>query len=245
MSFFKKAAASVKNPFSSLFKKEKKDKKSTFAKPSEDVSTAAQLANAAYTMDDNVKNRKKKANAQIKDTGYEVVKNLSDAQISTFKNADGTYNIAHKGTDIGGSTGFSDVMSDLKLMGGGHSQQTKDRTKQTKKIIKKIRRDDPNAVINMSGHSYGGATATKAMTNNFINKNVNQLDSFNAGLNPLKNTFDFDKGEKKKVTQHRTKGDVVSIGGALGGSKNQGGNVVEYKNKEGGTLGAHKLTNFF
>ena len=191
----------------------------------------------------------KKTNDLIKDTGYEVAPKLSNRQITTYKDNEGNFNISHRGTCFSCPNKIKDVISDVALAVGINTKQSKNRLKRTEEIIDKIKMNNPNAKINMSGHSLGGHTSSYAIANSKkIRDNVNKLNTYNAGATPLiKNrglqiSADVKKELDKKVEHHRKAGDAIS-GGLL--VNNPFGKVSTYKASSINTLKEHGLENFY
>ena len=249
MNIFKKAAQytpssifkkSVGGAVNSLFKKNS-------TAPSDEIS--AKLAEASYILGQEGKTNDgiEKTNKFVKDTGFELVPNLSNKQISTFKNKDGNYNIAHKGTCLSCDSKGKDLFSDLALGLGFNSSQVSNRMKRTENIIDQIDALNPDAKINISGHSLGGHTSSYAMANSKkVRDRVNKLSTYNTGANPF-----FDAGLKvdkktkqeldKKVVHHRKKGDLISAG-LLGNSPF--GEIKNYKSSSYNPLQEHKIDLF-
>jgi hypothetical protein len=179
---------------------------------------AAQFAKAAYVVGQHGKTARgiEEADALVADTGFRLVPGLSNANISTFRNAStGAYHIAHKGTQVGASTGLSDLIADAYFADGRNTAHVTSRTKTTERIIDRI---DPGATITMSGHSLGGHTASYAMANSDkVATRVSTLDTFDAASNPIFGTGLSVSGQRRavldnKVTHHRMNADVVSKG---------------------------------
>ena len=121
---------------------------------------AAKFSKAAYIIgqDGKTKGSIDEVNALVADTGFRIDPALSDENISTFRNSTtGAYHIAHKGTQVGASTGLSDLIADAAFAYGRNTAHVTSRTAATERIIDQI---DPDARISMSGHSLGGHTAS-------------------------------------------------------------------------------------
>jgi len=179
---------------------------------------AAQFAKAAYTVGQHGKTARsvEEANALVADTGFRIDPALSNQNISTFHNsATGAYHIAHKGTQVGASTGLSDLIADAYFAEGRNTGHVISRKAATERIIDQI---DPAATITMSGHSLGGHTASYAMANSDkVLERVSALDTFDAASNPIFGAGLSVSGQRRasldaKVTHHRMNADVVSKG---------------------------------
>jgi len=186
------------------------------------VSDLARMAEATYHQNSTASKgeRFKKQNNAVKDLGYSVEEPHTNKHISTFRNGD-TYVIAHKGTDLHSKKKnvFQDLKNDFNILIGkdGNSSMTKKRTNKTKKIMKQIKKDNPNAQIHLTGHSLGSMTAYGATQDKYITKNINSLNTFNGGASPLFNSsISHDKETKKRVkkiaTHHHIEGDSISSG---------------------------------
>ena len=150
---------------------------------------------------------------------YYRLEHLSNDTVSTYKHKKNPhYIISHKGTDIHSNTANKDLKSDLNILVGNtkKDKQFVDRTKKTEKIIKHLKKNDPNADIFMASHSLGGATQQHAMINSdLIRKNVKQGHTFNAGASlfttpDIKKDSELYKELMDKQTHHRVTGDEIS-----------------------------------
>jgi len=151
--------------------------------------------------------------------GYSRVDELSSNDIHTYKhNTENHHIIAHRGTDLHADTAKRDLKTDLKILigQGSHTKVFKDRAKETENIVKKLKEQDPETKIHVTGHSLGGTTAQHALVKSkVVRDNVESLDTFNAGTSPLQK-----KGLAKsnpaykeiasKATHHRIGGDDIS-----------------------------------
>ena len=151
--------------------------------------------------------------------GYERKHDLCKGEICVFKNiSSGFYIVAHRGTDLQGDSAGKDVKADLKILTGNANDDamTTRRTKDTETIYRAIREIDPTADIYLTGHSLGGHTASRALSNNqYVRENTKHLDTFNAGASPLQNK-PVAKSSKyyydilDKSLHHRIIGDAIS-----------------------------------
>ena len=150
---------------------------------------------------------------------YSKVNELSDNDIHTYKhNTENHHIIAHRGTDLHADTAKRDLKTDLKILlgQGSHTKLFNDRAKKTEDIVKKLKEQDPETKIHLTGHSLGGTTAQHALVKSkVVRDNTDSLDTFNAGTSPLQQ-----KGLAKsnpaykviadKATHHRIGGDEIS-----------------------------------
>ena len=156
--------------------------------------------------------------AAVLDHGYRTVRNSSNRDMVTYENiADPTQKIiSHRGTDTTGKKTYKEIKADLSLALGlqKHDPEFKKRTNRTKAIVKK----HPDDSFKLSGHSFGGSSATHAITNSSVLRNrIDTVDTYNGGFTPLftnalKHGSKVKKDLKGRVTHHRVKGDIVSEG---------------------------------
>ena len=178
------------------------------------------LTNQTYTMmgDQSKTERLRMIDEAVFDHGYRTVRNGSNRDIVTYENiADPTQKIiSHRGTDTSGKKTTKEVTADIALALGlqGHDKEFKKRTTRTKNIVKKY----PESSFKLTGHSFGGSSATHAITKSpGLRERIDTVDTYNAGFTPLftealKGGEKTKKNLKKRVTHHRVKGDVVSQG---------------------------------
>tara|TARA_R110000787_G_scaffold234035_4_gene340920 strand:+ start:1463 stop:2164 length:702 start_codon:yes stop_codon:yes gene_type:complete len=185
------------------------------------------------------KGSKKKRLAEIDEAvlghGYRTVRNSSNRDMVTYENiSDPTKKvISHRGTDTSGKKTFKEIKGDVSLALGlqDHDPEFKKRTNRTKAIVKK----HPDDSFKMSGHSFGGSTATHAITNSsMLRGRIDSVDTYNAGMTPLftnalKHGAKVKRDLKDRVTHHRVKGDIVSEGLRI---TKPVGRVMEHKAKE-------------
>ena len=184
------------------------------------------LTQQTYTMV--AKGSKKKRLADIDkavlDHGYRTVRNSSNRDMVTYENiADPTKKIiSHRGTDTSGKKTFKEIKGDVSLALGlqDHDPEFKKRTNRTKAIVKK----HPDDTFKMSGHSFGGSTATHAITNSSMLRGMTPLFT-----NALKHGAKVKRDLKDRVTHHRVKGDIVSEGLRV---TKPVGRVMEHKAKD-------------
>lgn len=150
---------------------------------------------------------------------YKMINELSDNDIHTYKhNTENHHIIAHRGTDLLANTAKRDLKTDLKILlgQGSHTKLFNNRAKKTEDIVKKLKEQDPETKIHLTGHSLGGSTAQHALIkSNVVRDNTESLDTFNSGTSPLQK-----KGLAKsnpaykviagKATHHRMEGDEIS-----------------------------------
>jgi hypothetical protein len=170
------------------------------------ISKLAQASEAAYTKRDAPPN-------------YTRMFELSTPDVSTFRhNTDPHYIIAHRGTDLNSPTVKKDLKEDFKILIGDKSQSQfmKDRTKQTEDIVRKIKEQDPEHKIHLTGHSLGAVSSQTALIKSqVVRDNVDTHHTFNAGTSPfkMKDLSPTDKRYKiiaDKSTHHRISGDDIS-----------------------------------
>ena len=186
------------------------------------VKKYAKLAEGTYTLGDKGVSRAERisqVNEFVKDTGFSVLddKKYSNPNMTTYKNdKTGEIHVAHRGTHIGGRKGLKDVRNDISI-GLGLTKidpRFRRRTKATERVVKDLQPQK----FTMSGHSLGGGTVKYAIANSrTIRKNLHSAETFNSAANPILHSdlqvSAKDKKElDKKVTHHRIKGDLVSIG---------------------------------
>tara|TARA_X000001388_G_C2191821_1_gene107853 strand:+ start:115 stop:867 length:753 start_codon:yes stop_codon:yes gene_type:complete len=188
----------------------------------EKVRTYAKLSEGSYEMGDKAKSREERiasANKQIAGTGFSVVddKRYTNPNMTTYKNEEtGEINVSHRGTNVGGRKGMKDIRNDFAIALGLQKldPRFRRRTKNTERVIKDLKPEK----FTMAGHSLGGGTVKYAIANSrTIRKNLHSAETFNSAANPiLNNDLQVSKKDKKeledKVTHHRIKGDIVSIG---------------------------------
>lgn len=193
--------------------------------PHPEISQLAQASESAYSTVDTVPR------------DYNKVNELSSADISTFKhNVHNNYIIAHRGTDLASETKGKQIKADLGILLGNRDQNKlhKKRTRETEKIIREIKKTDPEHKVYLTGHSLGGSTAHHAMIKNpYVRDNVTQLHTFNAASSPLqsKGLSPKHKGYatiERKSTHHRISGDEISASV----KSNLIGTHKTYKNKQ-------------
>ena len=191
-----------------------------------DSNDLAKLTQLHYLVDKHGKKKAiKKINKKLDGTGYTVSK--LKRGVANYKHEDGYNVISVKGTDVKQK---KDLISDIKLgLGFSNSdKQFKQRRNDIKNIIKTNEGDNY-----LTGHSLGASISTSAMVKSkSIRDNIKKADVFNTGYTKAfhdemsSGLTKSDKKEiKKKLTHHRTKGDVIS--NAL--ASNNIGEVKTYK----------------
>lgn len=151
-------------------------------------------------------------------TDYFVMPQWTNADISTFQHNDSEnphFIIAHRGTDVHGTSKKKDLLADVNLIVGNTTNDNlhKKRTNRTEKIVKGLK---GKGDIHLTGHSLGGSTAHHSMVHStVVRDNVTSLDTFNAGSSPfLKKDHKKDSKEylniEEKTTHHHMDGDEIS-----------------------------------
>lgn len=151
---------------------------------------------------------------------YTRLTNLSSPEISTFRHNEKKHVIvAHRGTDLENpKSARKDVRADLNIALGNKEADKlhKKRAKQTEEIVKKLKKEQPDSDIYLTGHSLGGSTSAHALaSSDVVRKNVKELHTFNAGASALQSKPDVSPETKaeliSKSTHHRVKGDEISL----------------------------------
>ena len=140
-------------------------------------------------------------------SGYRYIKDKSNDNISVWYNEiQHEYVISHRGTDLNDT---EDLDADVSLaLGKTKNKRFYDkRTNKTKELIKEIKDVDATAKVNLTGHSLGGSTAITSLNDEYVNKNVEHVYTFNPGVSPIKEKFD---GSPGKITNYVVKGDPIS-----------------------------------
>ena len=185
------------------------------------------------------KGSKKKRLAEIDNAvlghGYRTVRNSSNRDMVTYENISDPSQkvISHRGTDTSGKKTYKEIKADLSLALGlqDHDPEFKKRSNRTKAIVKK----HPDDNFKLSGHSFGGSSATHAITSSsMLRGRIDSVDTYNAGFTPLftnalKHGSKVKKDLKDKVTHHRVLGDIVSEGIRV---TKPVGKVMEHKAKD-------------
>ena len=195
---------------------------------------SALFAKASYDMvkSGNKSNRIDNINKTIAHTGFTADANLSNRDILYLKNdATKQIHLAHRGTDTSGKKTGTDVRQDLSFALGqsAHDKNTKKNVNRTKNLIKK---SPEEYKISMSSHSLGNVAPTEALKHSAnVRKRVSSYDSFNGAHSIFTNRAPskaVKKELKEKITNHRTKDDVVSASSNV----NHVGKVVEHETKD-------------
>tara|TARA_R100001198_G_scaffold94402_1_gene77554 strand:- start:228 stop:1106 length:879 start_codon:yes stop_codon:yes gene_type:complete len=212
--------------------------------------------------------RESKVNADIKDIGYVILPEFSTNEIGVFYNADkNNHKIIHKGTQLSSKTFASDIQSDFDLVmtGIGAKKQFIKRRDDTIDIILQIKSLNPQTTIDLGGESLGGATSSYAFSyledekGKYLHNNIDSLTTINPAFPPkyllpqridsaffdLYKHIDKDtknKIEKKPITHHRIKTDIVSKGLEKGAPF---GDVKTYELDDNkGILHSHSINRF-
>lgn len=185
-----------------------------------DSETGAVLAEGSYLLGSstNLGDGYETVNNHIKDTGFEVIPEYSNRNVTTYKKTDDPthIHISHKGTQIKSKTGLKDFISDFKIaLGfGGHSIQAQRRKNKTEKVINDLQ----PKTFTMSSHSLGGYTQNYSVAKSKkVRDALNIGHTYNSGSNPLFNN-DLEVSNKarkelsSRVINHRVKNDIVSKG---------------------------------
>ena len=167
-------------------------------------------------------------NKNIEKTGYHAVKEKSNRDIVYYENPENkSVFISHRGTDFNKK---NDVSADLYFALGKekHSKEFKTRRNKTSELVKNIPDDYK---LNMSGHSYGGASINDTIRNKKnVREKLNEAHTYNSAFSPFTTKLkpkikdDLDK----KITHHRTSTDAVSSASQI---NRQFGKMKTYKTK--------------
>lgn len=146
----------------------------------------ASKASYGFNTTGNLDKRTARANASAPE-GFLINPNLSTRDISVLTNKDENRSIiAHRGTDLSGSSKFKDLQADLSLLFGGKPDLFDKRLKRTVLVAKKLREQNTDSTIDLTGHSLGGSSSAYALSKSkYLRDNVNMLQTFNAGSSPL------------------------------------------------------------
>lgn len=184
----------------------------------------ALFSRASYSLNLTGKNKQKrlaKADAQIPD-GYKTHE-ASNRDVQLYVNDDDKRAvISHRGTDLGKRRDLTaDMMFALGLE--KHSDAFNKREAHTRKLANKIPADYK---LDMTGHSYGGASAVYALEKSpKMRDRVSEVHLYNPLTSPIPSKIHVHKGKSKNVaveklhnmiTTHRVAGDVVSMPGTYG-----------------------------
>lgn len=196
----------------------------------------------------------KTANEKLSGTGYAMIPELSTPTIATFKDNEGNYGIAHRGTCTSCPDAKKDLAADSGIVFGYNTDMNRTRLTQTEELVRKIKEKDPNSNVTLQGHSLGGQTSTYVMGNSpFLQDNIDQLNTYNIGQSFLSNQvkYNFDDDTKamlnKKTTHYRKRGDNVSAGAVsntpFGETKNYPSPIFAFP--VAATFKEHNITNFY
>ena len=150
-------------------------------------------------------------NETVEGTGFKIRPKLSTREIQVYQSGN-DYHISGPGTDLHGDSRKQDIQDDIQILFGSQEQSNHFRLRRNriKKDIRAILKENPNAQINLSGHSLAGSVMINALNDKFINDNVNQVHTYNVGSSPIFDTpF---TGNATKITNHLVRGDPISSG---------------------------------
>lgn len=175
------------------------------------------LLEPEVTTDDLAKASASSYTSSEKPDDYEKLDELSSKEISTFKK-DKNYIIAHRGTSLhDGTTRLKDIKADLNIISGNIDSDKlfKNRKHDTKKIIKKIKQDEPDSKIYLTGHSLAGLTTQNSLNDDYIRENVDRIETFNSASSPFyKPTIRKDSKKYNEIkdmsVHHVIDGDLIS-----------------------------------
>ena len=194
-------------------------------------SLAPRFAAETYKMLDKQSKEKRieQINKNLSDTGYVADAGKSNRDILYLVN-DKTkdVHIAHRGTNFAKK---DDVTADVYFALGAekHNKAFKKRADRTSNLVKEIPDD---YTLNMSGHSYGGASSSYAVKNKKnVRDKLDHLHTYNAAFSPFtKKTMhqDIRRDLNNKITHHRVDTDGVSASSLI---NHQVGNIKTYKAK--------------
>ena len=196
------------------------------------MSESAKISNIHYIYQDrpNKQRANKMAKRKLGRIGYELDERNTDADVLTAKKGNNVH-INYSGTNIRNPR---DIISDAALASGVQriNPQFKERRQKTRNIMRQY--GDDNS-YSLGGHSLGGSIALNTVgQSKSIRDRVKKVDVFNPGYTlPFHQSIKVDKPVKKeldkKVTVHRTKGDLVS---AYANKDTAFGAVAEYTHKD-------------
>lgn len=159
--------------------------------------------------------------------GFEVTD--ATKEIASFKNDDKKeIIIANVGTRGGTVEGISDLFYDAKIVFGGYGKSK--RYKEAKEFIDKVREENPDYKIVVTGHSLGGAAAE---TYGRENTDVDVITFNSPGTVKKKDAKNMETYEN--IKSYKVSGDKIPF-------RKTGGVEVEIEKKE---KGAHTIRNFY
>jgi len=173
--------------------------------------------------------RSDKINKNIAKTGYTAIKDKSNRDILYLQNdKDKTVHISHRGTDFSKPR---DVSADLSFALGNehHNKEFKKRRDKTSNLVKNIPDDYK---LNLSGHSYGGASMNDTLLNKKnVRDKVESANGYNGAFSPFtKKVSKKIKSElDNRVTHHRISNDIISASSSI---HLPFGKVKTYKQKQ-------------
>ena len=181
----------------------------------------AKFAQAAYKLNTTKNKDARMADADdIIPDGYSTHAN-SDSNVGLYINHDKkTAVIAHRGTALDQHSRKTDVAADLSYALGleKHSKAFKKRVKKSEKLLNDV---PEGYAVDLTGHSYGGATALHTLQKSSkVRNRVNKAHLYNPLMSAFdskthtsgnENEKDAEANIKNKTTIHRVKGDIVSM----------------------------------
>jgi hypothetical protein len=154
-----------------------------------------------------IANESYKRNRSNEIQGYKYIPSLSNDELAVYRKGD-KYVLSSRGTSLDKDRISSDISQDISLL-FNKSQSNKvssDRIHNIKRVIQRIK-INPNANIELTGHSLGGNVSIQAMNDDYINNNVNSVVTYNAGSSPIGIKFN---GDANKITNNIIEGDEIS-----------------------------------
>lgn len=118
--------------------------------------------------------------------------------------------ITNKGTDTSDKAQLE--ADSLIGLNNKNNKYIQDRIAENEREVRRIKSINPNAIVDIIGHSLAGTVVLKSALNKYLNENVNEFRAYNPGTNPIANYYSGDNIGKAKVKVHRVKGDVISQG---------------------------------
>lgn len=173
---------------------------------------------------------------------YSVVPEHSNKDMTTYKHdTDSHFIIAHRGTDLHGTTAGKDLIADANVAIGNEdgSALHNRRVKRTEKIILALKKKGGD--VHLTGHSLGANSVNHTLINSkIVREHIHHAETFNAGGSPLGDNSTVPNDVKTllnaKVIHHRVDGDDLS-------SSHQHliGKKKKYKSSTAVSIGKHIL----
>ena len=182
------------------------------------------------------------------DIDYTRIQDLSTDDIHTFKhNSNPHYVISHRGTNLVGDGKKVQLKADMNILKGNQDGDPlhRKRVRDTENIIRKIKQDDPEHDVYLTGHSLGASTAQHALIKSkYTRDNVKKFETFNAGSSPLYKIHLNKKNQVYKDIYDKSTHHVITGDGISQNAKNNMiGKIKTYNTKTKPTLKT-KLWNF-